>query len=397
MKKQRAQRLFQSLTGIGDDLILEAQPVKSHRVPWLRWGAAAACLCLIAAGSFAALSGSEGTSQDAVEASTTLGSQTPLPYQHSNALPPPPQDTGKASGTSQADCAPNYAHTRDFSRQRQQLEEEAVIPEMADHPLFTCQARYSEDGSLYCLQLTWSRRGELEDYSDLSILAGYWEIEEPEDCIALELDGQGNPLEPKVTVTQRDGISITTEGRQGQEQTVTFQNDSGWYQIRGSWNDDPADVDALLDWLWAHPIDFQRFPMEQGDEYTLSTLSQHPNAFSGYLPDFAAAGYTETEGSLSLRNGLPVRYEGYYLPAAEAARGEDAAADDAIHWCLDTEADVYQLDRCIGSLEALTEEAVSEALEAEGQVSFTWDETCVTVFSKNAPPVWSLIAALQQR
>ena len=85
MKEQRAQRLFRSLTHIGDDLIQEAQPVKPQRTLWLRWGAAAACLCLIAAGGLAALSGSEGTSQDAAETTTSRGSQSPLPYQHSNA------------------------------------------------------------------------------------------------------------------------------------------------------------------------------------------------------------------------------------------------------------------------------------------------------------------------
>lgn len=397
MKEQRAQRLFRSLTHIGDDLIQEAQPVKPQRTLWLRWGAAAACLCLIAAGGLAALSGSEGTSQDAAETTTSRGSQSPLPYQHSNALPPPPPcDTGTAGSISQDACTFRYAHTRDFSRQRQQLEDEAVIPLMEGHPIFSCQARYAEDGSLACLQLSWSRRGERENYSELSILAGYWEVPEPEDCIGLETDQQGNLLEPKTTVTQRDGVSITTKGQEGREQTVTFQNDSGWYQIKASWNDSQAEVDALLDWLWAHPINFQRFPMAEGDDYTLSTLPEHPNAFSGLLPDFAAAGYTEEESHLSLRNGLPVRYEGFYRPAAEATQEVDAATSDAvIHWCLDTEADVYQLARSIGTLDTLTEAAVLAALAAEGQVTFTWDEACITVFSKDAPQVWALIATLQ--
>ena len=35
MKEQRAQRLFRSLTHIGDDLIQEAQPVKPQRTLWL--------------------------------------------------------------------------------------------------------------------------------------------------------------------------------------------------------------------------------------------------------------------------------------------------------------------------------------------------------------------------
>ena len=74
----------------------------------------------------------------------------------------------------------------------------------------------------------------------------------------------------------------------------------------------------------------------------------------------------------------------------------DAATSDAvIHWCLDTEADVYQLARSIGTLDTLTEAAVLEALAAEGQVTFTWDEACITVFSKDAPQVWALIATLQ--
>ena len=163
-------RPFYLAGGDSDDLIQEAQPVKPQRTLWLRWGAAAACLCLIAAGGLAALSGSEGTSQDAAETTTSRGSQSPLPYQHSNALPPPPPcDTGTAGSISQDACTFRYAHTRDFSRQRQQLEDEAVIPLMEGHPIFSCQARYAEDGSLACLQLSWSRRGERENYSELSI------------------------------------------------------------------------------------------------------------------------------------------------------------------------------------------------------------------------------------
>lgn len=417
MKKQnpkKAPMLFQSLSDIGDDLIEEARPgravkaaapvkrvksAKPKRTVWLRWGAAAACLCLIAAGSFAALSG-RGTSQETTDTSTAFGGQTLEPFENAGLLPDSAM-TGKASGSSQADSTVPFAQSRDFSAQRELLEEENVLPLMDDHPLFSCQATYNEDESLYSLQFTWSRRGETEDYSDLSILAGPQEIQRPSDCVVVETDEDGNPIPPSVVVTERDGISITTEGREGQKKTISFQNDSGWYQISGSWNDSFSAVNTLLDWLWEHPIDFQRFPMEAGDTYTVCTLEEYSGPFAQYVPDFSTIHFAVAENHLTLKNGMPVRFEGYFVPAEAKAKGdEDFSAAAAIHLCIDLEPDVYLLDRCIGTLKDLTQDSITEALTEAGRVSFLWSHplgnACVTVFSERAQDVWTLLDALQQ-
>ncbi len=52
MKEEKAVKLFQGVTGIGDDLIEEAGVAQSRKriSPW-RWGAIAACLCLALAGT----------------------------------------------------------------------------------------------------------------------------------------------------------------------------------------------------------------------------------------------------------------------------------------------------------------------------------------------------------
>lgn len=59
MSENQAKKLFDSMTHIGDDLIEEAQSAAARKKPpaWLRWSAAAACLCLMAVGIFAAAGG----------------------------------------------------------------------------------------------------------------------------------------------------------------------------------------------------------------------------------------------------------------------------------------------------------------------------------------------------
>lgn len=58
-----------------------------------------------------------------------------------------------------------------------------------------------------------------------------------EDTIIYEIDDNGNIIPPAVTVTERDGIQIIAEGKENWKKTITFQNDSGWYQMKGSFND----------------------------------------------------------------------------------------------------------------------------------------------------------------
>lgn len=57
MSEHQAKKLFDSMSNISDELVEEACPVKSARQkkPWLKWCAAAACLCLVVGGIFAAI------------------------------------------------------------------------------------------------------------------------------------------------------------------------------------------------------------------------------------------------------------------------------------------------------------------------------------------------------
>ena len=61
MKDERSRRLFDGMTNVDEDLVEEAQTKAVRRVrPWVKWAAAAACLCLVAVGVLA-LRGNGGT------------------------------------------------------------------------------------------------------------------------------------------------------------------------------------------------------------------------------------------------------------------------------------------------------------------------------------------------
>lgn len=157
----------------------------------------------------------------------------------------------------------------------------------------------------------------MDDYSDLKVTAGYQEVPALEDYIYVETDGEGNILEPAVTVTERDGVQIVAEGRENRNKSLTFETDSGWYRIEGSFNDGYAAVAELLDWVWKHPIDFARFPIEAGDAYDYVPLADCPDAFSEYLPDFAAFGFTELETHVTLKTVRPLHWKDTIQPKAE--------------------------------------------------------------------------------
>lgn len=152
-----------------------------------------------------------------------------------------------------SDAILSFAYCKDFSDKREKWEAKGMIPVMETHPLFDAYAFYNKDGSLYGATISWHRRDAegLEHYSDLTVTAGYDELKRIEDCIIVP--------EPSATVTKRDGIDIVARGGEDQNKTLTFQNESGWYQISGSFNDSYEDVVALLDWVWEHPVDFTEF------------------------------------------------------------------------------------------------------------------------------------------
>lgn len=282
-----------------------------------------------------------------------------------------------------ADAAVPYSESRSFSDERALLEAEGVLPAMPDHPLFSCQANFMEDGSLYSLSISWSIRGTREEYSTLGILMGYEEVPRIEDCIVVAVDEEGNILEPQVTVTLRDGVHIVAEGWERGSKTLTFRREEGWYQIEGSFNDSYEDITTLLDWVWEHPIDLQRF-LEGGDSFDYVHLSELPGAFSGVIPDFAALGYPIEQELVTLKNGEPYAFDGIY-----------EKADSNLYWCIYTEPDHYVQQEMLGELSELTQEQVLAALEEEGSLVFLWNGFHIKLYCRDPQVGWELLASLE--
>ena len=251
----RGKELLDKLEGI-DPAFIEAADAPAPKKPraWLKWAAAAACLALAVLAVFV-LRTPEAAPQNPQQWSADMTAADYFRFCE-------PGD----SAQSDAMMPDDGLEMRDFSDQRAALEEAGVIPVIDDHPEVSFFTKYNEDGSLQYVWLWWMRRDELglENYSDLRVLSGPRPVEIIEDCILIELDEDGNVIEPTVTVTERDGVSIVAEGHEGIEKTLTFQTEHGWYQISGSWNDDFEPVVALLDWFWAHPIDYGAFARENG-------------------------------------------------------------------------------------------------------------------------------------
>lgn len=252
----RGKELLDKLEGIDPAFIEAADAPAPKRPPaWLKWAAAAACLALAVLAVFV-LRTPEAAPQNPQQWSADMTAADYFRFCE-------PGD----SAQSDAMMPDDGLEMRDFSDQRAALEEAGVIPVIDDHPEVSFFTKYNEDGSLQYVWLWWMRRDEqgLENYSDLRVLSGPRPVEIIEDCILIELDEDGNVIEPTVTVTERDGVNIVAEGHEGIEKTLTFQTEHGWYQISGSWNDDFEPVVALLDWFWANPIDYAQFAMELGE------------------------------------------------------------------------------------------------------------------------------------
>ena len=254
----RGRELLDKLEGI-DPAFIEAAdaPVRKKPRTALKWAAAAACIAL-AALAVLLLRTPEAAPQNPQQWSADMAAADYFRFCEA--------EDGSHVAQSEAILPDDGLERRDFSDQRAALEAAGVIPVIADHPEVSFFTKYNADGSLQYVWLWWMRRDEqgLEHYSDLKVLSGPEPVEIIEDCILIELDENGNVIEPTVTVTERDGVQIVAEGHEGIEKTLTFQTEHGWYQISGSWNDDFEPVVALLDWFWDHPIDYAQFAMEKG-------------------------------------------------------------------------------------------------------------------------------------
>lgn len=385
----RQEQLSDALNDLDENLIAETdrlrQRTKSGKKGLIRWGAAAACLCAVLFGAWAAMRTYtlDNTSGNPV-LTWNRDFEAKDYFKYSRA------DDAGISSYADMEMELPYAESRWFSDMRESLEAQGIIPVVGTHPWFDCSAHYNEDGSLYSLDLRWHLRGD--DYSDLTITAGYQEVPQITCCVEVEIDENGNIMEPSVTVTERDGIQIVAEGRPERDKTLTFQNDTGWYQIKGSWNDRYESMVALLDWLWEHPIDFDRFPMNAGDKYDNlyenGGIADIPEIFVSHTPDFAALGYATEAQWLTLKNGDPVYFEGSYC----------SDSIPSLSWSIDAEPNYYDWERVIGELGELTYELVAEVRSREQSIYFTWDGYIIAIYISDvgtAEDMWQIIESVQ--
>lgn len=382
----RGNELLDKLELIDPAYIEAADAKPKKKMLWVSRGALAACLCLAAMSVMLFI---PDNSRSVLKWSESFRPESYFKYNQSG------NDTDLVDSIDIS--AIPYADSRDFSDYRSRMEADNIIPEMPEHPLFSCTARYNEDDSIYSVSFSWHQRGE--SYSDLTIVAGYQEIESIEDCIAVEIDENGNIVSPSVTVTERDGIRITAKGSINSRKTLTFRNETAWYQIIGSWGDSYESMAELLDWVWEHPIEFDLFTIDKGAEIINSDLEAYPGAFAEYIPDFQAFGYFLGDNSLRLKDGIPYRYEGHYYTGIDEAKVEDGSylfeeGWSEIHWCIDTEPDYYDLQDCLGDISGLSLQLIADTLTEKSHISFMLEDCFIKVYGEDANEVWAVVESL---
>lgn len=399
-------KIIDSIGKIDDDMIESVDALRQNqknnsnkKSTWIKWGAMAACLCLVIFGVVFAIPNFRFGNHVQIWNDSFSYKQY---FKYANT------GNGVSTSSSLADSVIPYAENRSFSDDRAALESEDVIPVIETHPLFSAEAHYNSEGSLYNIVLSWHQRDtdKQKNYSDLSVTAGNEELPQIEDCIAIEIDDKGNIIEPGVTVTERDGVRIVATGNKDRKKVITFQNASGWYQITGSWNDSYEAVVELLDWFWVHPIDFTRFSIDAGDKITSSSLLERPDTFSEYLPDFRQYGFLYETSSIMLKNGEPVSLDVHYVSNVseeQAGNSEYIVGENGcttIRWYIETEPSVYDLEGCIGNLEDLTQEQVlslkpADDVTTETKLKFIQDEFVITVYASNINEAWELISSIK--
>ena len=407
------EKIYEAIGAADDKLLARSEMMgKNHLSPWLKYGGIAACLCLIVSVVMIipAIIGSD--TPTAIAADTPILQWTERfsaeDYFKYNDTAIDDVAVGVSVSSIFAEGSIPYKETRFFSDYRAQLELDGVIPVMEKHISFTCLAYYTEDGELFSLLLNWLIQSPLEAYSYLTITAGYQEIEQIKSCIGIEIDENGNIVEPAVTATERDGVLIVAEGRKYQNKTLTFQTVNGWYQIEGSYNDSYETMAYLLDWIWENPIDFSRFSIETGERFDYSSLSETPDAFTGYIPDFAANGFLEESSRVNLKNGIPWSFEGRYVAHVPAeliregmgtyydAQGKKIEGQTYIQWSITPISDRYEFydmysKMSLGDINGLTEKVVLEALDNYPFIIFTWDGYFIYVSTDSPREAWMII------
>lgn len=390
---EKSRKLYNAITNIDEKIIDSAmEEEKKRKIPMWKYFAAAACLCIVIFGAFMMFGEQDNTVQQWKD-----GYSAEEYFKFCN-------ESGENAISDSAknwDSLP-YDESRSFSAERDTLEKSGVIPVIGTHPLFDLNVNYTSDGNVYSVSISWHRRDSdgVRNYSDLNVTVGYGEIEFINDCICEAVDENGNVVEDSVTVTERAGVKIIASGSENGDKTITFQNEYGWYQISGSWNDSYEQVTALLEYFWENPLDFDLFPMEKGDKYTSVTLADEPTAFVEMLPDFSEFGFILGENYVQLKNGEPVRFEGHYYKNVTEEQVKDGSFYDAaecveVHWCIDMEPSVYDIQESMGNLNDITEQQVLNALSDGSKLVFEQSGGIITVYPDDANDAWQLIKSLQ--
>ncbi len=385
----RGDEFLDKMELINHDLIEAADAPPMKRNHWIKWGAIAACLCLILGGTTVFMNNQQNSKAPVLTWDSAFQPSDYFRYNDKN--------SGINTSSSIDSSAIEFSAERYFSDYRKNMENSQIIPALPDHPLFNCIAKYNNDNSIYSVTFSWHQQGDT--YSNLSIVAGTQEVKQIQDCIAVEIDEDGNIVPPAVTVTERDGIKIVAEGSKNSYKTITFQNSTGWYQISGSGYDSYESMTKLLDWLWEHPINFENFAIEKGSEITSSTINEHPEVFSNVLPHFEDYGYLLGENHLLFKDGKPLDYEGHYYNGITQDlidSGEYLFQDGwtEIHWCITTEPDYYDLQASLGELSSLSEQQVKDLLNTDGKISFMLNGYMIKIYSRDSDIVWNMLVSL---
>ncbi len=388
----RPEELLDSMEYIDTDLIEKADQTrrKGRRSP-ARWGALAACLCLVAAGVFAW----QGHRRPAEEEFHYLLEKNTLQHwSETMAAEDYFTFSGAAAVQNSASLVMSpFAVPVSLDGERDALEAEGVLPAVPGHPEHSFEADFNGDGSLYKVSFLWMRRGEgREAYSDLQLTAAPKELHEVSDVITVYTDESGNVIVPGVTATERDGVYIYAEGAGRSKKTLTWQTAQGWYQLSGlNWSGDVSELVSLLDWFWAHPLNLERFAALGKETVRFSSREEYPEAFAAQVPDFSALGYTpETERvSFILWEGapVPVWLEGSYM------RGETF-----VRWSVGGCADRDAWEACLGRPREITEEKISEALKKGNSFTVFLDGpymAALTMERGGAVEAWEIVQALR--
>ncbi|MCQ2495511.1 MAG: hypothetical protein MJ131_02850 [Lachnospiraceae bacterium] len=404
-------RIIDAIGNIDDELLEATDALrasnKRKNSAIIKWLAAAACVCL-AAVSISLVFPRKAASDNRVQ--IWKDGYSAEDYFKNTAV------STDIMAEEKSDIAVPYAERRYFSDNRQQYEADGVIPVKDKNRRFTALANYNEDGSLYSLELAWHYDSQIENYSHLSVLAGLKEVPEINDCIFIETDENGNVVKPGLTVTERDGIKIIARGGRA-DKSISFQNASGWYRISGSWNDSYEAVTELFEWFWAHPVNFDDFTIEKGDNYTQTGLTDYLNLlsdegsdsedfiFSAFLPDFKRFGYVIAGNSLGMKNNEPVSFNVSVLSnltQEEADAGEYTVGQNGcemIDWTIDSEA--FEGDtEGVKKLEELTRDSVlslkpADEVTTQTRIRYIQEGCLVTIYTTDVELAWELIESIR--